>query len=306
MNNIVVIGSLNMDMVVKVDQIPKVGETVLGGAFKTIPGGKGANQAVAAARLNGNVSMIGRVGRDVFGEELLKNLQQENINTQGVTQDDEETTGIAMINVDKKGNNNIVVAPGANYKCIPQDIDAFENIVATAKVMVLQMEIPMETIEYGIKLAKKYNIKVILNPAPAVAIKKDILEDIYLLTPNETELEVLTGLKVSNEEETKTAAMELIKMGVKRVIVTLGDKGVMLVEKDEEQVIKGYKVKAVDTTAAGDSFTGALAVSLAEGKDLKEAILFANAVAALSVTREGAQTSLPNLEEVKTFIKERK
>lgn len=306
MNNIVVIGSLNMDIVVKVDRIPKVGETVLGRDFKTIPGGKGANQAVSAAKLKGNVSMIGRVGRDAFGEELLNNLEKENVNIKGVKKDREEATGIAMINVNKEGNNNIVVAPGANYKCSTDDIEDFEDLIAAAKVMVLQLEIPMETIEYATKLAKKHDIKVILNPAPAAPIKKEVLEDIYLLTPNETELELLTGMKVTNEEEAKAAAKELIKIGIKRIVVTLGEKGALLVDHDNAQLIQAHQVKAVDTTAAGDSFTGALAVSIAEGKDAKEAILFANAVAALSVTKEGAQTSLPSLEEVEDFIKERR
>lgn len=299
---ITVIGSLNMDMVVNVPYIPKVGETISGYSFKTIPGGKGANQAVAAAKLNASVYMIGKVGTDQYGEILTNNLKNAGVNVEGVKKEENIHTGLAFINVNNEGNNNIVVVAGANGTCSKRDIDMYKHIIEDSDMIVLQLEIPIDTIIYAVDMAKSMGKTVILNPAPAVKLPDNLLEKVDIITPNETELEILSGSKVESLEDVKTAAKVLLDKKVKSVVVTIGDKGAVMVDEDEFLHVSVQKVDVVDTTAAGDSFTAALAVGLCQGMSYKEAIEFACKVATVVVTREGAQTSLPTIDEVNEFF----
>lgn len=300
MKNICVIGSLNMDLVVKVDNRPKGGQTVIGGDFKEVPGGKGANQAVAMARLGGNVNMIGKVGKDGFGETLLNALKNDNVNTKYINQED-IATGVAMITVDNNAENSIVVAPGANYKVDNEYIDSNIEGIENSDIVVLQLETPLETIKYSLKRSKELGKYTILNPAPAVKLEDDIIENVDLLTPNETELEILSGVEIETEEDIQKAAQVMIDKGVKELIVTLGSKGSLYINKEKSMFKKAYKVNAIDTTAAGDSYTGALAVAFANNKNVEEAMDFASKVGALSVQKEGAQSSLPTLNDVENF-----
>ncbi|WP_195937930.1 ribokinase [Romboutsia sp. 1001713B170131_170501_G6] len=300
MKNICVIGSLNMDLVVNVEKMPKAGQTLLGSNFKEVPGGKGANQAVAMARLNGNVTMIGKVGNDSFGETLVNSLKKDNINTNYI-QVAEGPSGVALITVDKNAQNSIVVAPGANYKLTKEDIDKNIDAIKNSDIVVVQLETPLETIKYALKKAKELGKYTILNPAPAVVLEDEIIENVDLLTPNETELEIISQKSISNEEDINECAQIMINKGVKELIVTLGSKGSLYINKETSMFKKAYKVEAIDTTAAGDSYTGALAVAIANGKDMEYAMDFASKVGALSVMKEGAQSSLPTLIEVENF-----
>lgn len=300
MKNICVIGSLNMDLVVKVDKRPKGGQTVIGGDFKEVPGGKGANQAVAMARLGGNVNMIGKVGTDGFGETLLNALKNDNVNTEYINKAD-VATGVAMITVDSNAENSIVVAPGANFKVDKHYIDASIEGIEKSDIVVLQLETPIETINYALKKSKELGKYTILNPAPAVKLDDEIISNVDLLTPNETELEILSGVDIQTEADIEKAAQIMINKGVKELIVTLGSKGSLYINKDKSIFKKAYNVNAIDTTAAGDSYTGALAVAFANDKNIEEAMDFASKVGALSVQKEGAQSSLPTLEDVQNF-----
>ena len=300
MKNICVIGSLNMDLVVKVDTMPKGGQTLIGSNFKEVPGGKGANQAVAMARLGGNVSMIGKVGNDGFGQTLLNALKADNVNTDYIGIE-EGPTGVALITVDKNAENSIVVAPGANFKVAVEDIDNNIESINNSDIVVVQLETPLETIKYGLKKAKEAGKYTILNPAPAVVLEDEIIKNVDLLTPNETELEVLSGVEINTEDDIKRAAQIMIDKGVKELIVTLGSKGSLYINKERSMFKSAYKVQAVDTTAAGDSYTGALSVAFANGKNIEEAMDFASKVGALSVMKEGAQSSLPTLKDVENF-----
>ena len=300
MKNICVIGSLNMDLVVKVDTMPKGGQTLIGSNFKEVPGGKGANQAVAMARLGGNVSMIGKVGNDGFGQTLLNALKADNVNTDYIGIE-EGPTGVALITVDKNAENSIVVAPGANFKVAVEDIDNNIEAINNSDIVVVQLETPLETIKYGLKKAKEAGKYTILNPAPAVVLEDEIIKNVDLLTPNETELEVLSGVEINTEDDIKRAAQIMIDKGVKELIVTLGSKGSLYINKERSMFKSAYKVQAVDTTAAGDSYTGALSVAFANGKNIEEAMDFASKVGALSVMKEGAQSSLPTLKDVENF-----
>lgn len=300
MKNICVIGSLNMDLVVNVEKMPKAGQTLLGSNFKEVPGGKGANQAVAMARLNGNVTMIGKVGNDSFGETLVNSLKKDNINTNYI-QVEEGPSGVALITVDKNAQNSIVVAPGANYKLTKEDIDKNIDAIKNSDIVVVQLETPLETIKYALKKAKELGKYTILNPAPAVVLEDEIIENVDLLTPNETELEIISQKSISNEDDINECAQIMINKGVKELIVTLGSKGSLYINKETSMFKKAYKVEAIDTTAAGDSYTGALAVAIANGKDMEYAMDFASKVGALSVMKEGAQSSLPTLIEVENF-----
>lgn len=300
MKKICVIGSLNMDLVVKVETMPRAGQTLIGSDFKEVPGGKGANQAVAMARLGGSVSMIGKVGNDSFGKTLIEALKNDKVDTKYIHIED-GPTGVAMITVDKNAENSIVVAPGANYKVKEIDIDNNIDAIKDSDIVVVQLETPVDTIKYALNKAKELNKYTILNPAPAVKLEEDIISNVDLLTPNETELEILSGVKIENEEDILKAAKVMISKGVKELIVTLGSKGSLYINKDKQIFKNAYKVDAVDTTAAGDSFTGALSVSFANNKGIEEAMDFASKVGALSVMKEGAQSSLPTLEEVSNF-----
>lgn len=300
MKNICVIGSLNMDLVVNVDTMPKPGQTIIGSSFKEVPGGKGANQAVAMARLNGNVSMIGKVGEDGFGQTLINSLKNDKVDTTYI-QTSKGATGVALITVDKNAQNSIVVSPGANFEVKEDDIDNNIEAIKNSDIVVLQLETPLNTIKYALNKAKELNKYTILNPAPAVKLDDEIIKNVDLLTPNETELEIISGVSIETEEDIQKAAQIMIEKGVKELIVTLGSKGSLYINKEKSMFKKAYKVEAVDTTAAGDSYTGALAVALSQDKNIEDAMDFASKVGALSVLKEGAQSSLPTLEDVKNF-----
>lgn len=300
MKNICVIGSLNMDLVVNVDTMPKPGQTLLGGNFKEVPGGKGANQAVAMARLEGNISMIGKVGNDSFGKTLIEALTDDNVNTNHVHIAN-CSTGVAFITVDKNAQNAIVVAPGANFQLTKDDIDKNIDCIKNSDIVVIQLETPLETVKYALQVAKDLNKYTILNPAPAVKLDDEIIKNVDLLTPNETELEIISEIKIENEDDIIKAASKVIEKGVKELIVTLGSKGSLYINEERSFFKSAYKVEAVDTTAAGDSFTGALAVALSNNKTMEEAMDFASKVGALSVMKEGAQSSLPTLKDVDNF-----
>ena len=300
MKNICVIGSLNMDLVVNVDTMPKPGQTIIGSNFKEVPGGKGANQAVAMARLNGNVSMIGKVGEDGFGQTLINSLKNDKVDTTYI-QTAKGATGVALITVYKNAQNSIVVSPGANFEVKEDDIDNNIEAIKNSDIVVLQLETPLNTIKYALNKAKELNKYTILNPAPAVKLDDEIIKNVDLLTPNETELEIISGVSIETEEDIQKAAQIMIEKGVKELIVTLGSKGSLYINKEKSMFKKAYKVEAVDTTAAGDSYTGALAVALSQDKNIEDAMDFASKVGALSVLKEGAQSSLPTLEDVKNF-----
>lgn len=296
---ITVIGSSNTDMVIKTTKLPAPGETILGGKFLMNPGGKGANQAVAAARLGGNVTFVSKTGNDIFGKQSLILFEKEGINTKYVTTDAKNPSGVALITVDAKAENCIVVAPGSNGTLSKKDIDAAKGEIKTSSIMLLQLETPVDTVVYAAKTGSESGCKVVLNPAPAQKLPDAVYKYLYLITPNETEIEILTGVKVKNITSAQEASRELLKKGVKNVIITMGSKGAFLFNKDESKLIPTEKVTAVDTTAAGDVFNGALCVALAEGKKLNEAIAFGNKAAAISVTRMGAQSSAPYRKEIK-------
>ena len=287
MKNICVIGSLNMDLVVNVDAMPKPGQTIIGSNFKEVPGGKGANQAVAMARLNGNVSMIGKVGEDGFGQTLINSLKNDKVDTTYI-QTTKGSTGVALITVDKNAQNSIVVSPGANFEVKEEDIDNNIKAIENSDIVVLQLETPLNTIKYALNKAKELNKYTILNPAPAVKLDDEIIKNVDLLTPNETELEIISGVSIETEEDIQKAAQIMIEKGVKELIVTLGSKGSLYINKEKSMFKKAYKVEAVDTTAAGDSYTGALAVALSQDKGIEDAMDFASKVGALSVLKEGA------------------
>ncbi|MFC2083520.1 ribokinase [Bacteroidota bacterium] len=300
--NIVVVGSSNTDMIIKTDKIPKPGETVIGGKFYKAAGGKGANQAVAASRAGGNVTFIASVGNDLFGDEAIMGFQKDGINIKHIKKDSEEASGIALIFIDNKGENSIAVASGANLKLQESDIEKAKERISGADVLLMQLEIPINTVEAAAKIADSSGVKVILNPAPAQPLSNELLKHITILTPNESEAELLTGLEVKDEPGAEKAAKILIEKGVELVIITLGTKGALLATKDESKLVAGFKVNAADTTAAGDVFNGALAVAIAENKSLSEAIKFANAAAAISVTRMGAQPSVPQRDEIENML----
>jgi ribokinase len=299
---IVVVGSSNMDLVAKAPRIPVVGETLMGTDFFMVPGGKGANQAVAAAKLGGEVVFVAKLGKDVFAEASLENFKSVGINSKHIEQLDGVPSGTAIIAIDDNGKNIIIVIPGANGKLMPADVDNAESDIADAAAVVCQLEVPLETVEQAAKLAKKKNVPFILDPAPARELSDELLGMVDIIKPNETEAEILTGIKVTDEASAGKAADALLVKGVKTVIITLGEKGLLLATDDSKEMIANNKVEAVDSTAAGDAFTGSLAYGLAEGKSLKKAALYANAVAAISVTRYGAQPSMPTKDEVDAFI----
>ncbi len=300
MNKIIVIGSSNTDMVIKTDKIPVPGETILGGDFLMNPGGKGANQAVAASRLGSKVTFIAKIGNDLFGNQTMKILKKEGINTRYIVKDPDVPSGIALITVDKEGENSIVVAPGSNHNLLVQDIDS--DILTSDKhnVILLQLEIPLMTVEFAALTAAENGIKVILNPAPAQKLHDYLFRHIWLITPDAIEAEILTGIKINNTTTAEAAATSLQKRGVKNVIITMGAEGAYVKTEDFAEMLPGVKVKAIDTTGAGDVFNAALAVATAEGKELRDAVIFANKAAAICVTRMCAQASAPYRDEIKT------
>ena len=302
---IVVVGSSNTDMIIKLERIPEPGETVLGGDFSIAAGGKGANQAVAAARAGGEVDFVACVGEDMFGKQSLEGFAKDGINVEHVYKDPHTTSGVALIFVDKKGENSIAVASGANAKLLPAHIDRAKNAITSADILIMQLETPIETVHAAAKLASSNGVTVVLNPAPARPLDDDIFKHISILTPNESEAELLTGIKVEDEKGAHEAANALLSRGLQTVLITLGPRGVYVVTSDMRKMVQSFSVKAVDTTAAGDVFNGALAVSLAENRPWLEAVRFANAAAALSVTKLGAQPSAPHREEIEKLISRR-
>jgi ribokinase len=295
---IVVVGSTNMDMVVKTSHIPTHGETVLGGAFFMNPGGKGANQAVAVARLGGNVLFVSKIGNDVFGKQSFQLFQAEGINTRCILSDEALPSGVALITVDAAGENSIVVAAGANANLLPADIEGALSEIGTAGIILLQLEIPLETVQYVAGYAASNGIKLILNPAPAAVLPPELLSHIDVITPNITEASMISGIKVSDIESAKQAATRIRELGVGTVVITMGPDGALVLEGAVFTHVPAPKVQPVDTTAAGDTFNGALAVALSEKKSLSDAVRFACEAAAMSVTRLGAQSSIPYRNEL--------
>lgn len=298
MQRILVIGSSNTDMVVSTSRFPKPGETILGGQFYTFPGGKGANQAVAAARLGGDVTFIYKTGNDIFGKQATDGFIMENINVSYAGVDANTSSGVAVITVEEGGENNIVVAPGANNSLNKEDITGATMAFNETSIVLMQLEIPVETVMHAAQVAAQFNTRTILNPAPAQSLPGELFQYLFAITPNETEAEILTGIEVKDESTASQAAESLLKKGVENVLITLGDKGAYFKNRKESFLIGAEKVNAVDTTAAGDVFNGALAVALAEERLWADAVAFACKAATISVTRMGAQTSAPYRTEV--------
>ncbi|AZO94333.1 ribokinase [Halocella sp. SP3-1] len=298
MENILVVGSMNMDLVVNTDRVPDKGETIIGKSFEQVPGGKGANQAAAVGKLGGRVSFVSACGKDSFGDDLLSSLQDKGVDTSSVfTLDD--NTGIAAITVEEDGDNRIIVVQGANASLSPEMIDQVEGKIKEAAYLLLQMEIPLATVIHTIELADFYQTRVILDPAPAQGLPREIYSKIDYLLPNSGELALLLEEYDLRDEEDKIG--QLLDWGVKNILITKGSEGVTLYQKGSQQVYPTLKVKAVDTTAAGDTFAGALAFGLQKGWDIDRCISFGNRAAAISVTRAGAQSSIPSFAEVENM-----
>ena len=297
MAKILVVGSINMDLVVRVPHSPKPGETVLGGDFETFPGGKGANQAVAAARMGGEVTMVGRVGNDDFGNTLIQGLVEDKIKTTHVIKDSKARTGVAMISVAADGENMIVVASGANANVSVEDVGNTRSLMRETDLLLVQLECPLETVTAAIELAKAYGVPVVLNPAPAQPLPKSLLKNVDYLTPNQNELLILTG-----EANLNDGIDKIQKWGLKNLIITLGANGARVIGEGIDQHLPAHEITAVDTTAAGDAFNGALAVAIAEGKPLLDAVSYGMAAGALASTKRGAQPSLPTREAVENLL----
>lgn len=298
LNKIVVIGSSNTDMVIKADKLPGPGETVLGGNFMTFFGGKGANQAVAAARSGGDVIFITKIGKDLFGQQSLENYSKENIDISHIFQDINQPSGVALITVDKNGENSIAVASGANATLKIEDIQKVEDVIVNANVLLMQLEIPIETVEYAAKLANNSKIKVVLNPAPAIHISDELLSNVHVVIPNRNEAENLSGIIIDDWETAKKAANAISSRGVSNVIITLGSAGVFVKEGDNYYKIESTKVNVVDTTGAGDTFCGVFSVAISQGKSILQAVEVANIAAGIAVSRPGAQNSIPYWHEL--------
>ena len=304
-SNIVVVGSSNTDMIIKMTRIPRAGETVLGGEFLTAAGGKGANQAVAAARGGGRVSLIARVGRDTLGDQAIAGFIRAGVDVSHVGRDRRLASGAALIFVARNGENSIAVASGANARLSPADIRRARGLIARAKVVLMQLETPLDTVEAAARLAASHGALVILNPAPAQILPNSLLRQTSILTPNESEAELLTGVRLKGMTEVKEAAVRLLRCGVRTVVLTLGARGACIADDAGTRFVPGFKVKAVDTTAAGDIFNGIFALALTEGQPLEDAMRIANAAAAISVTRMGAQPSAPTRREIMRFLRTR-
>lgn len=300
--HILVVGSSNTDMIIQMDRIPRPGETLLGGEFFTAAGGKGANQAVGAARAGGRVTFVAKVGDDMFGARALEGFASEGIDVSHVLKDSASPSGVALIFVGKDGENSIAVASGANEKLSPADVRNAKAVFAGAAVLVTQLETPLDTIEAAAEIAAQAGVPIILNPAPARPLPDSLLARVSIITPNETEAELLTGVAITNEQTARQAADLLLARGVQAAILTMGSRGAWVATRETQQMIPAFEVKAVDTTAAGDVFNGALAVALAEGRPLLEAVRFAAAAGALSVTKKGAQPSAPRREDIEAML----
>ena len=298
---VVVVGSFNMDLVVKAGRRPQTGETLMGEEFGMFIGGKGSNQAIAAARLGTDVTMIGRLGTDLFGDTLMTAHAEESICTDYVIRDTEVGTGIASISIDADGDNSIVLVPQANMRLTVADIERASESIAAADVLLLQLEVPIAASQRAAEIAKSNGATVVLNPAPAQELPDDFLAQVDILTPNEVETESLSGVKVSTAADAERAAKVLLDKGLSAVILTLGERGALLLTPDLTRQVPAYTVEVVDTTAAGDAFCGALATGLAQGENLVDAVAFANAAGALAVTVFGAAPSMPTATQVEAF-----
>ena len=301
MKRVLVVGSSNTDMVIRVPHIPRPGETVLGTDLTMAGGGKGANQAVAAARAGGRVTLVARVGDDVFGGQAVAAFAADGLETRFVLRTPGISSGVALINVDDRGENSISVASGANARLSVEDVKSAAAAFEEADIVLLQLESPLETVAAVVRAAGERGVPVVLNPAPARPLDSDLLSGVSVLTPNETEAELLSGIPVRDEGGVREAAARLRRRGPRVVVITLGDRGVYASSPDLEGFFPAFRVEAVDTTAAGDVFNGALAVALAEKRPLPEALRFAQAAAAISVTRPGAQPSAPTRAEIEAF-----
>jgi ribokinase len=298
---VLVVGSANMDLVISADRFPNPGETIFGNKFEMFPGGKGANQAVCSAKLGGKTYFIGKMGRDNFSKSLQENMENDGVDLSHLLLDKENNTGTALITVDGKGENEIIVISGSNMKLSPQDIESKIDIFKEVKVVISQLEIPIETVLKAAWMSKENNIPFVLNPAPASVLPEEIFGLIDYLTPNENELSTLAGLILNQDNSIKNASRKLLKKGVKNIIVTLGKKGAALINNDNEKYFPAPYVDVKDTTGAGDAFNGALAFALANGEEIEKAIQLAVNVASFSVTKMGAQNSMPSLEEVNNY-----
>lgn len=292
-----------MDLVVRTPRAPENGETIIGDIFSRFPGGKGANQAVSAARLSRNVTMIGKVGTDEYGDEAIEVLTKEGINTNYILRDSDYPTGVGSVTVEKNGDNRIIVVPGANLNLTVEDLNKFKEIIRNAKLLVVQLEMNLSMTKQAITFAFEDKVPVILNPAPAQALSDKLLRKVTYLTPNETEAEILSGVKVETIEDAEKAGKVILSKGVKNVIMTLGKEGALIVNNSGTHHVSGFKVNPYDTVAAGDAFNGALAVGIRDGKPLIEAVKYANAAGAITVTRAGAISSLPNAKEVESLLR---
>ncbi|WP_225035274.1 ribokinase [Winogradskyella sp. SM1960] len=296
---ILVVGSCNTDMVIKSDRLPTPGETVIGGVFLMNPGGKGANQAVAAARQGGDVTFIAKTGNDVFGKQSLELYNSEGINTDLILSDSKNPSGVALIMVNSEGENCISVASGSNANLTPKDIEKFKSYICEADLILMQLEIPIETVEYVSELALKKQTRVILNPAPARILPEKLLRGLFLITPNETEAEILSGIKVNDYKKAKEAADVISEKGVANVVITMGALGAFVKEGDDYSIIAPTKeITAIDTTAAGDCFNGTICVGLSEGKSITESAKIAVKASGLCVQKMGAQSSIPYKREL--------
>ena len=296
---IAVVGSANTDMVIKADRIPAPGETVIGREFVMAPGGKGANQAVAAARLGAEVTFVARLGSDVFGDRAIAGYEQEGIDTTWIVRDPETASGVALIFVDEAGENSIAVASGANARLAAEDVERAQDAIASADVLLVQLEVPLAALSRAIEIAHSAGVRVILNPAPAREVPASLLSRVSIATPNEHEIKVVVG-----EGDRVRSVAKMLDAGTQTVLVTLGAQGALWAEKGQQVRIPAFRVQAVDTTAAGDAFNGALAYALASELAMQEAIRYASAAAAIAVTRMGAQPSLPTRTEVKVFLRQ--
>jgi ribokinase len=294
-----------MDLVVRVERMPKIGETVRGGDLLTIPGGKGANQAAAAALLGNKVSMVGRVGNDEFGSALVANLNQFGVQTENILRDENSATGTAMIIVDEQGNNSIVISPGANGEVTPDDVQKADHLIKTAKFLLLQLEIPLQSVETAVQIAHQANIPIVLNPAPVMELSSDFLNMIDYLVLNEIEASAISNVNVCDLDSAEAASRQILDQGTKNVIVTLGSAGSLLVTRQLVSHIPAINVKAIDTTAAGDAFIGGFVTGLVREFSLLEAVRYGNCTGAIAVTRKGAQTSLPNMMSVDELYQSR-
>ncbi|MDD2157229.1 ribokinase [Glaesserella parasuis] len=301
-NKLCVLGSINVDHVIRVPYFPKAGETLTGYGYQIAYGGKGANQAVAAARCGANVHFIGAIGDDQIGKTMKQAFEQDGINTEAISVIENQSTGLAMIQVADLGENSIVISAGANADISEALVEQHKSHIEQADILLMQLESPLQAVAKAAKIAKKAGVKVVLNPAPAQPLPDSLLSQIDIITPNETEAEILTGIKVTNEQTAAVAANYFHQLGIETVLITLGSKGVYYSEKGQGEIIPGFRVDAVDTTAAGDTFNGAFVTALLEGKSPKESIRFAHAAAAISVTRMGAQTAIPRREEIEAFL----